>query len=237
MITASIGGTSGWSDGPWAEVASRLVDQGVIVTIAAGNEGSDGPFLLATVPSGKNVIAVASVDTNVVAAPPFKATFTVDGTSNTSIVGYMPDTNGIWYMNETYPIIPISFDTTDDAQACEPFSNGSLPDLSGAVALVRRGTCTFAEKQYNLAQVGAKYILVYNNDSPVGTAGGVDPAVRMGLIDAALGRAIINTVRLVGWLPPTLQFPRTAAGALVWSTRQAAFHPILPPGAVRTSWS
>ena len=37
IITSSIGGPSGFSDGPWALVASRLVGQGVVVTIAAGN--------------------------------------------------------------------------------------------------------------------------------------------------------------------------------------------------------
>jgi subtilisin family serine protease len=34
IITSSIGGASGWSEGPWATVASRLVNQGVVVTIS-----------------------------------------------------------------------------------------------------------------------------------------------------------------------------------------------------------
>lgn len=44
IITASIGGTNGWSTNAWAEVASRLVDEGVVVTISAGNSGAAGPF-------------------------------------------------------------------------------------------------------------------------------------------------------------------------------------------------
>ena len=44
IITANIGGPSGWSNNPWAEVASRIAREGVVVTISAGNWGSAGPF-------------------------------------------------------------------------------------------------------------------------------------------------------------------------------------------------
>lgn len=74
VITASIGGTSGWTDGPWATVASRLVDQGVVVTISSGNEGDHGPFYASNGSSGKNVLAVASIDTSVIPALPFEVT-------------------------------------------------------------------------------------------------------------------------------------------------------------------
>lgn len=65
-------------------MASRLVDQGVVVTISAGNSGDDGPFFASSGSSGKNVIAVASTDASVIAAPPFKAVFVLDGTANAS---------------------------------------------------------------------------------------------------------------------------------------------------------
>lgn len=40
-----------------------MVDKGIVVTIAAGNGGSDGPFDMSTAASGRNVLAVAMADT------------------------------------------------------------------------------------------------------------------------------------------------------------------------------
>ncbi|KAF9876593.1 hypothetical protein CkaCkLH20_06001 [Colletotrichum karsti] len=63
IITSSIGGAGGWSEESWAVVASRIVEQGVVVTISAANSGSQGPFYGSSGSSGKNVLAVASADT------------------------------------------------------------------------------------------------------------------------------------------------------------------------------
>ncbi|KAK3356764.1 subtilisin-like serine protease [Lasiosphaeria hispida] len=198
VITSSIGGTSGWSEGAWATVASRLVDRGVVVTISAGNSGVDGPFFASSGSSGKNVIAVASTDASVTAAPPFKATFTLDGTSNTTNLAYFPDNNwGLWDLPTDLPIIPISFDTANPADGCDPLPT-STPDLSGGIALIRRGTCNFAVKQANAAKFGAKRILFYNNGNPAINPGGVDPDIPAGLIDAKAGEAIIATIKAGG---------------------------------------
>lgn len=57
IITSSIGSSSGFADGPWALVASRLVQQGLVVTIAANNDGISGPFFATNGGSGKDVRA------------------------------------------------------------------------------------------------------------------------------------------------------------------------------------
>ncbi|KAL0936358.1 subtilase [Colletotrichum truncatum] len=62
IITSSIGGAGGWAEEAWAVVASRLVEQGVVVTISAANSGSQGAFYGSSGSSGKNVLAVASAD-------------------------------------------------------------------------------------------------------------------------------------------------------------------------------
>ena len=79
-----IGSTSGWSNGAWAEVSSRLVTEGVVVTISAGNSGRAGPFFASSGSSGENVLAVASVETEKLPASPFGVTLTLDGVSNTT---------------------------------------------------------------------------------------------------------------------------------------------------------
>ncbi|VUC36817.1 unnamed protein product [Clonostachys rosea] len=60
IITASISGAGGFSNNPWAIVATRLVTKGFIITIAAGDSGDDGPFFIGSGGSGDGVLAVAS---------------------------------------------------------------------------------------------------------------------------------------------------------------------------------
>lgn len=84
VITASVGSPGGWSTNAWAEIASRLVDEGVVVTIANGNSGEAGAFFGSTGSSGTNVLAVASVETETYPASPFELTsMTVDGVAET----------------------------------------------------------------------------------------------------------------------------------------------------------
>ncbi|KAM0327515.1 hypothetical protein ACHAQA_005805 [Verticillium albo-atrum] len=62
IITASIGGTGGYAENPWAVVASRIAAEGVIVTIGAGNSGSAGPYFASTGSSSELSLSVASAD-------------------------------------------------------------------------------------------------------------------------------------------------------------------------------
>ncbi|VTT72934.1 unnamed protein product [Fusarium fujikuroi] len=62
VITSSIGQPNGWSDNPWAMLASRLVDKGVVVIASAGNEGEFGPFYSSSGAVGRGVLAVAAAN-------------------------------------------------------------------------------------------------------------------------------------------------------------------------------
>lgn len=62
---------------------------------------------------------------------------------------------------------------TDDqiAQACNTISS----DLSGAIALIRRGSCEFGLKALNAQNAGASAVIIYNNENtgqPLSTSGG-----------------------------------------------------------------
>lgn len=193
IITASIGGANGWSENAWAEVASRLVEDGVVVTISAGNSGAAGPFYGSSGSSGKNVVAVASVSTELFPATPFEATFELDGSSNTTKLGYLPSTDYFPPTVKDWPIVALTLDTTVLDDACSPFPSGS-PDLSKAVPLVRRGTCNFAVKQQNLEALGAKYVLIYTDDRPITTPSTDRTSSLIGMITADAGEAIIDTI-------------------------------------------
>jgi hypothetical protein len=92
-------------------VASNLVEQGVVVTIAAGNEGAAGPFFASTGSSGKNVLAIASSVPDVLPGEPYTVTFTDNGVSNTTTFGYLAG----YYIFETEgPIKAISLNNKLD---------------------------------------------------------------------------------------------------------------------------
>ncbi|KAI8158517.1 Minor extracellular protease vpr [Colletotrichum sp. SAR 10_70] len=197
IITASIGGPSGWSTNAWAEVASRIVEEGVVVTIANGNSGAAGPFFASSGSSGENVLAVASVETETFPASPFELTSVLDGKTETVKAGYLPSTYYFSSDITDWPVVPLNFDTADPADACEPYANGTR-SLRGVIPLVRRGTCTFATKQANLVALGAEYILFYNNEGPLITPYTDDENGLIALITAEAGAAIIDTVKAGG---------------------------------------
>ncbi|HEV7736539.1 MAG TPA: hypothetical protein VGO47_04105 [Chlamydiales bacterium] len=57
ILTLSLGGADGWTESSSSVVASRLVDQGTIVTIAAGNDGAFGSWYTSGPGNGIDVIS------------------------------------------------------------------------------------------------------------------------------------------------------------------------------------
>ncbi|TFB06704.1 hypothetical protein CCMA1212_000331 [Trichoderma ghanense] len=90
VITASIGRPDGFADDPWALVASRIADKGIVVTISAGNEGNTGPFYSSSGANGHNVLSIAAINvtgdpnisTSDPTAAPIPAIFTSWGPTN-----------------------------------------------------------------------------------------------------------------------------------------------------------
>src|SRR4029450_305779 len=84
--------------------------------------------------------------------------------------------------------------------ACAPFPAGSL---TGKVALVRRGTCSFYTKTFNAQSAGAMSVVLYNNAPGIlnATVAGVPPitipvvaitAEKGSLIDAKLATGDVD---------------------------------------------
>ncbi|KJZ76749.1 hypothetical protein HIM_03626 [Hirsutella minnesotensis 3608] len=62
IISSSVGLGAGFSDSVLSLLANRLVDQGVLVTMSAGNDGSEGPFFSGDASNGRGVLSVAAVN-------------------------------------------------------------------------------------------------------------------------------------------------------------------------------
>ncbi|KAK3985225.1 putative protease [Cladorrhinum sp. PSN332] len=159
IITASIGGASGWSEDPWASVVSRIVENGVPCVVSAGNDGSFGVFYASTAANGKRVTAIASTDNIVTPALLANASAEIDGkTDFFGFTGGQPTNwNGV-----SLPLWTVNYNTADAAHGCDPYP-ADTPDLSGYIVLIRRGTCTFVQKVENAVAKGAKYVIFYNN--------------------------------------------------------------------------
>lgn len=163
------------------------------MTISAGNSGANGPFYGSSGSSGKNVLAIASVETQDFPASPFEANFKLDGQSNVTTIGYLPSNFYFPASIKDWPIVPLNLNVNIADDACTPFPAGT-PRLDRAVALVRRGSCTFAIKQANLEALGAQYILIYNNASPLVVPSTDRFTSAIGAITADAGAAIIKTI-------------------------------------------
>ncbi|GJE92794.1 peptidase S8 family domain-containing protein [Phanerochaete sordida] len=155
VLTLSLGGPDGWLEGASGVVASRIAGKGRVVTIAAGNDGQYGAWYTSSPGTGKDVISVASIDNIVI--PVQNAT--LHGVSHDPI-SYL-SANAL-PVNGTLAVYATSTNSSVADDACDTLPD-STPDLSDKVVIVRRGTCTFAQKLQNIANKGGKVALIYNN--------------------------------------------------------------------------
>lgn len=206
VITISIGGIDGWSDGPWAMIASKMVDLGVLITVSAGNDGNVGAFAANSGSSGKNVLAIASVEPDVITVPGFMVTYNFeDGSSEDSWEPYravLP-----WYPSDVigWPIVPLSLEPLED-EACSPLPEDT-PDFTGKIPLVRRGGCNFSDKQFNLAEFNASHVLFYSNDMPFTAPSSWDYVVQLAMVTAETGKSMIDTITAGGNVTVDFNFP------------------------------
>ncbi|KAI8627325.1 peptidase S8/S53 domain-containing protein [Xylariaceae sp. FL1651] len=228
IITASIGGSSGWSEDPWAVVVSRIVDAGVPCTVSAGNDGAAGLFYASTASNGKRVSSIGSVDNWVTPTLLIDSFFSVDG-GDTQTFGYVvgdpaevcePLTQKpsmTCWAGVNLPLWTPSFNITDPAMACNPFP-ADTPDLSGNVVLIRRGSCTFVQKVTNAANAGAKYVMFYNN-VPVGATGPSVTAVTgikaNGMVTASQGESWVASLAAGSEVVLDMVDPETAPVSLI----------------------
>ncbi|EED17182.1 subtilisin, putative [Talaromyces stipitatus ATCC 10500] len=160
IITASVGGNSGWSEDPWAVVVSRIVDAGVPCTLAIGNDGGTGVFVASSAATGRGVTAVASVDNVVTPLLVKNATWSTNN-STAQTFGWIPYTPSN-IPNGTYPLYDILNGSNDTTLPCN--DNFTLPDITGKIALIPYDTyCTDGSGMVGkVTDAGGKYILWYS---------------------------------------------------------------------------
>ncbi|KAJ7346952.1 subtilisin-like protease, partial [Mycena albidolilacea] len=204
VLTLSLGGPSGWTEGTASVVASRIAAQGRVVTVAAGNNGQEGAWYTSDPGGGIGVISVASVDNDV--SPIQNAT--VHGVPHDPIPYFLA--LPLKVIGEM-PIYATSTDISQLDDACNPLPDDT-PDLSSFVVLVHRGSCLFTQKLANIADKGAKVALIYNSDTAVFSAisvGGFTAA----LISAEDGKFLVE--RFIANASITISFPQTDGASTI----------------------
>ena len=206
ILNMSIGSAFQWPQYPTAVAASRLVNKGMVVVASIGNSGASGLYSASAPGLGKNVIGVASFDNTHVLLPAFTVT---------------PDGQKIGYTNATAaPAAPTSgsFEmartgtVTSPADGCTATGAPAPGSLTGKVALIRRGTCGFAEKAANAQAAGAAGVVLYNN-AP-------------GFINPTVAGPVVITIPVVAITAAegALIDSRLAAGAvtMTWTAQQVS---------------
>jgi len=163
VVNQSIGSSFQWPEYPTAKASNRLVKLGVVMVASIGNSGSYGLYSAGAPGVGKDVIGVASYDNVAVTLNKFSISPDSTEIGYTSATGApLPPTSGSEPMSRTGTVASV-----DDA--CYALPEGSL---TGTVALVRRGGCSFYTKAYNAEMAGATGVVLYNN-----VAGRINPTV------------------------------------------------------------
>ncbi|MFN8498216.1 MAG: S8 family serine peptidase [Anaerolineae bacterium] len=160
--------TLAWPD-PMIQAAEAAWDAGVVGVFAASNAGPDLATVSSPAISGK-VIAVAAVTKNatispgvlnVTAPPPVPSNLT---NLDVGPANFGPQITTQFPAAAYVPAEKVA--TNGSALGCSlsgdvsPFPAGSL---TGKIALISRGTCTFSEKVFNAQRGGAVAALVYNS--------------------------------------------------------------------------
>jgi minor extracellular serine protease Vpr len=216
VVNMSIGAAHQWPQYPTAAAASRLVNAGVVVVASIGNSGAGGVFAASAPGVGQKVIGVASFDNTHFKLPTF--TITPDGRS----IGYrrasgapVPPTSG------TYPMARTGT-ATSTADACSELAAGSL---SGHVALIRRGTCSFHQKALNAQNAGAAGVALYSDVAEYLAAGVTgEPAITIPVVGILDTEGVLIDGRII-----------SGQVNMTWTNQTATF--VNPTGALISSFS
>lgn len=182
VINLSLGGSVEGPHDILAEAIDSAVEAGTIAVISAGNEGND----LLTVGSpgtAANAITVAAASNAHFAVGTI---ISFDGTTINAAEGDF---------NVFSPGLTAATSTATPADGCSAISE----DLTGVIAVIDRGSCTFTTKIRNAENQGALGVVIVNNvgGAPISMAhDGTDPfptipAVMVSLPDGDLLKAHI----------------------------------------------
>ncbi len=167
VVNLSLGSSFGTSAAADEIIYTNAVNAGVAVVAAAGNSG-DYYFITGAPGSTPAVISVAASSVGYYTA-------SVQVTAPAALAGSLPAGTAA-FGPSTWSPVTAGVVATVPADACGTITN----DLTGKIALIARGTCSFAPKTYAAQQAGAVAVIITNNaagDPPGMAAAATDGTV------------------------------------------------------------
>ncbi|GFD73817.1 S8 family serine peptidase [Tenacibaculum sp. KUL113] len=165
------GGAGGEPSSFYAGVFEAMEDAGVVTVFAAGNDGP-GDTTIGCPGCDENVLTVANTTTGRL----FANEVTIAGDTSIGAIPaiYSVGNPDIAFDNPlTAPVIFAGEIDADNIEGCAPYASEDAFD--NAIALIIRGTCSFADKIANAEAAGATAVLVYNQEgrgeAPIQMAG------------------------------------------------------------------
>jgi minor extracellular serine protease Vpr len=182
VANMSLGGSAQGPNDFLAEASDAAVDAGMVVVVAAGNEGPGDSTIASPGSAAKVITAGASTNPHFVGIP-------VSIHAGPTIGAALGD------FDNFDPPITADYTVTMPANGCTPIAG----DLTGKIALIDRGVCTFTTKIRNAESAGAVGVLVVNNSAGDPTAMGHDGTDPFPTIPAAMvGKAEGNAMKPSG---------------------------------------
>jgi minor extracellular serine protease Vpr len=144
VVNMSLGGQVQGPHDLLAEAVQATVDAGLVVAVAAGNSGPGDATIESPGTAAGALTAGASTNPHFIGIP-----VTVEGTTYGAAVG---DFN-------SFDVVTADYTVTTPADGCTAIAE----DLTGMIALIDRGVCTFTTKVRNAENAGAVGALIVNN--------------------------------------------------------------------------
>lgn len=165
----SLGGKVSGPNDILAETVNSVVDAGVIVVIAAGNEGPGDMTLSSPGTAQKAITVGASTNSHFMGFPVTLGTGESFGAAVGDFNPYLP------------PVLDTTFSIATPGNGCS-----QITGVSGNIAVIDRGTCTFTTKIRNAQDAGAIGVIMINNVAGDPVAMGHDGTLPKPTIPAAM---------------------------------------------------
>jgi subtilisin family serine protease len=188
VINLSLGASAGTSLTFLDQTIETAVNVGgKIVVISAGNDGEDGPGSVTSPGVSPSAITVAAVTNSHSVGPVVSVTGPSPVQDALVGVASVQGAGSSTALDGSFASVPMGEVTTD--RGCNALPAGSM---TGKVALIERGTCSFSTKVNSAAQAGARAVVIYNQDISENADSGGETLVSMDVTGTTIPSVFIR---------------------------------------------
>ncbi|CAJ2504289.1 Uu.00g116830.m01.CDS01 [Anthostomella pinea] len=161
IVVYSLGFGNGWTNLALNLAFDNMAAKGIMIVVAAGNDGGSGIFHTASGADATDAFGVGSVDGDQDIAFANITTYTATAVGGSVSFDWR---DGESPNNAGWGNIVLPLWTNLDADACQPLPDDT-PDLSERIVLLRRGGCSDDDIATTAGEKNAKYVIYSDTDA------------------------------------------------------------------------